>query len=92
VVEVKRKERESLESLLRRFNRHIIQSGTVDQVKKHMFHQKDKTKRQNRVSAQYRSVVRDEREVLRRTGKLDKMNPMKLKRFLQMSVAKKIKK
>jgi ribosomal protein S21 len=91
VVEVKRKERESLESLLRRFNRHIIQSGTIDNVKQHMFHQKKETKRQNRNSAQYRSLVRGQREELRRTGKLDKMNPQKLKRYLQLSITKKLK-
>ena len=91
MVEVKRKERESLESLLRRFNRHIIQSGTIDNVKEHMFHQKKRSKRQLQRSAQHRSLVREQREELRRTGKLDKMNPQKLKRFLQLSITKKLK-
>ena len=77
VLEVKRKDGESFESLLRRFTRKIIQSGKILQAKKVRFHQKPKTKREVKASALRREELRRQRDYLRRIGKLDELQEKK---------------
>jgi len=50
-VEVKRKEKEPIGSLLRRFTRRVQQSGVLLNARKGRFYHKPKTKRQIRASA-----------------------------------------
>jgi len=80
VLEVKKKEGESFESLLRRFTRKTIQSGKIIQAKKIRFHQKPKTKRELKESALRREKIRLQRDYLKRIGKLDDLIEKK-KRF-----------
>ncbi|MEK7211448.1 MAG: 30S ribosomal protein S21 [Patescibacteria group bacterium] len=68
--EVKRKKGESFESLLRRFNRRLIQSGKILQAKKVRFNKKGLNKTKRRASALRRNAIREEREYLIKTGKL----------------------
>ena len=77
MLEVKRKDGESFESLLRRFTRKIIQSGKILQAKKVRFHQKPKTKREVKASALRREELRRQRDYLRRIGKLDELQEKK---------------
>lgn len=70
MVEVKRKEGESFESLLRRFNRKIQQSGVLVRARKIQFYDPPKSRNLLRVSARRRAELREEREDLRRMGKL----------------------
>lgn len=70
VVEVKRKESESFESLLRRFNRKIQQSGVLVRARKTQFYVAAKSRNLQRTSARRRSELAEEREQLRRLGKL----------------------
>lgn len=70
MVEVKRKEGESFESLLRRFNRKIQQSGILVRARKTQFFRPPKSRNLERVSARRRKELAAEREQLRRMGKL----------------------
>lgn len=69
VVEVKKKDGESFESLLRRFNRKIQQSGILVRARKIQFYSREKSRNLARVSARRRAELREEREALRRMGK-----------------------
>jgi ribosomal protein S21 len=71
VLEVKKKDGESFESLLRRFTRKTIQSGKILQAKKIRFRQKPKTRRELKESALRKETVRKERDYLKRIGRLD---------------------
>lgn len=71
MLEVKKKEHESLDSLLRRFHRKVQQSGLMIQAKKVRYHERPKSKKRKREEAIRRSELRDERENLRKLGKLE---------------------
>ncbi len=69
MVEVKRKESESFESLLRRFNRKIQQSGILIRARKTRFFEPGKSRNLLRVAARRRSQLRVLREELKKMGK-----------------------
>jgi small subunit ribosomal protein S21 len=71
VVEVKRKEKEKIESLLRRFKKKLLQSGVLLEARKRRFYERPKSKKQLREEAKRRKELRDEKEYLRKIGKLD---------------------
>lgn len=71
MVEVKSKNHESFEKLLRRFTKKIIQSGKLLQARKVRFKYRPKSKRQYRSAAAYRMKVQDQREYLKKLGKID---------------------
>ncbi|MFH0853950.1 MAG: 30S ribosomal protein S21 [bacterium] len=68
--EIKRKREESFESLLRRFNRKLQQSGKIIEVKQKKFFEKEPNKNQRKASALVRNKIRAKREYLKKTGKL----------------------
>ncbi len=70
MVEVKRKKAESFESLIRRFNKRLVQSGKVLQAKKVRYEEKQPNKNLRRKLALRRIKVRGEKEYLRKIGKL----------------------
>lgn len=70
MVEVKRKEGESFESLLRRFNRRIQQSGVLIRARKIQFYEPPKSRNLQRENARRRAELAEERENLRKLGKL----------------------
>ena len=70
MVEVKRREGESFESLLRRFNRKIQQSGVLVRARKIQFYEPRKSRNLIRESARRRSELAREREELKKLGKL----------------------
>lgn len=70
MVEVKRKDGESFESLLRRFNRKIQQSGVLVRARRTQFYVPAKSRNLQRESAQRRAELAEEREQLRKMGKL----------------------
>ncbi len=69
MVEVKRKEDESFESLLRRFNRKMQQSGIILRARKTRYFEREKSRNLRKRSAQRRSELRDLRDELKRLGK-----------------------
>lgn len=71
MIEVKRKEGESVEGLLRRFSKRVQQSGLVLKTKKRRFFETPKTKRQQREDAIRRLSIRTRKEYLRKTGQLE---------------------
>ncbi|MFA6304272.1 MAG: 30S ribosomal protein S21 [Patescibacteria group bacterium] len=71
MLEVKKKDNENFESLIRRFTRKTIQSGKLIQAKKIRFHQKPISKVATKAKAIRRGELRKEREYLRKIGKLD---------------------
>lgn len=58
MIEVKKKERERYESLLRRFNREVQQSGILTIVKKNRFFEPEQNRRLRRESAIRKNVIR----------------------------------
>ena len=71
MVEVNKKTGESNEGLVRRFIRKIQSSGKLIQVKKKQFHQPELNKRKIRLKAIRREKLVKEKDILRKTGKLD---------------------
>jgi len=71
VVEVKQKTNESFEKLIRRFTKKIIQSGKLLQARKVRFQNERKNKRKLKSAAIYRLKAQDQREYLRKIGKID---------------------
>lgn len=69
LVEVKKKDNESFENLLRRFNRKIQQSGVLVRARKIQFFQRPKSRNLQRVAARRRAVSRSVREELKKMGK-----------------------
>jgi len=71
LVEVKRKEGETPESLLRRFTKRVQQSGVLIRAKKNRFYERPKNKRAQKEDALRRKALREEKDYLRKIGKLD---------------------
>lgn len=69
MVEVKRKDNESFENLLRRFTRKIQQSGVLMRARKTRFFEPTKSRNLLRSAAQRRSELREVREEMKRLGK-----------------------
>ena len=75
MVEVKKKDGESFESLLRRFNRKIQQSGVLVRARKIRFYAPGKSRNLLRVDAARRAENREKREELKKLGKLPTTPP-----------------
>ena len=71
MIEVKRKEKESSASLLRRFQKKVRQSGVLMSARKNKYYEKPKNKRQQKVSALRREKLRALRRRMIKTGELD---------------------
>ena len=74
MIEVRRRENESSESLLRRFSKRVQQSGVLLRAKKRRFYEKGKNKRAAREDALRRLSIREQREMLRKLGKLEEFD------------------
>ena len=70
MVEVKRKDNESHEGMMRRFGRRVLQSQVVARARKQRFHQKKLSKNLRRTKAVKRAELREKREELDRQGKI----------------------
>lgn len=71
MVQVRKKDGESPEALLRRFTRKIQQSGLIIRAKKGQHYQKPKTQEQMREDAVRKSKIRGKIEYLKKIGKFD---------------------
>ena len=69
MVEVKKKDNESFENLLRRFNRKIQQSGVLIRARKARYFTPNKSRNLVRVAARRKAINKEEREELKRIGK-----------------------
>jgi ribosomal protein S21 len=70
MVEFKRKKGESFESFLRRFNKALIQSRKLNEVRQRQYQKKDKNKNQQKKYALVSRQLREKKEYLKKTGKL----------------------
>jgi hypothetical protein len=74
MIEVKKKDRETSESLIRRFSRRVQQSGVLVKARKTRFRLEEKSKTELRQGAMYRSKVKKVVERLKKMGKFDDEN------------------
>jgi len=86
MVEVRRKDNESPETMIRRFTRQWQASGIGIRARKGKFFQKDFTKREKRVRALYREKKRKEYEMLHKLGKLEEEHFRKGKIYQRRSL------
>jgi len=77
MIEVKRKENESFDSLLRRFNKRIQQSRILQRTKEERFYQKPLSDLKAKRRAAKRAELRAKREYLKKIGRLDDINTIK---------------
>lgn len=77
-VQVKKRDKESSQGLLRRFSKRVQQSGILITARRGRFYARGLTKRQKRLSALRRLDARKEREKLYKLGKLE--NEFKFKK------------
>ena len=75
VVEVKKKDGESVESMLRRFTRKVQQSGVLIRAKRGKFYEREKSEHEQKEAAIRRTELRSKREYLRKIGKLEEFFP-----------------
>mgnify|MGYP000846011288 CR=1 FL=1 len=71
MIEVKRKDRETSESLIRRFGRRVQQSGVLVQARRSRFRTEEKSKREKREGAMYKMKVKKVVDRLKKMGKFD---------------------
>ncbi len=71
MIEVKKKDNESVGSLLRRFSRKVQQSGLLLQARSVRFQEKSKSRTERRKSALRRNELSAQRERDRKLGKLE---------------------
>jgi len=71
MVEVRKRDNESTDSLLRRFSRKVQQSGVLLQARKIRFHMRKKGRRKMREDAIRKAGIAAERERLIKLGEID---------------------
>jgi ribosomal protein S21 len=86
MVEVRKKDNENSETLLRRFTRRWQESGIGVRARKRRFYQKDFTKREKRIRALYRVGKKKEYETLEKLGKLEEEHFRKGKIYQRRSI------
>ena len=70
MVEIKRKPRENISMMLRRFTQKVRESGILINAKKSMFQESKKSRTERRKIALEREKRRKERQKLKKLGKL----------------------
>lgn len=70
MAEVRRKKGETFEGFLRRFNKKVQQSGKLIQSRKIKFFEKPKSRTRIKTAALRRKRISEQREYLKKTGKL----------------------
>jgi ribosomal protein S21 len=71
-LEVRRKEKEPVQSLLRRFAKKVQQSGILVQARKIRFRERNKSRQMKKRAALRREELRKEYERKKKLGELDK--------------------
>jgi ribosomal protein S21 len=83
MIEVRKKERETSESLIRRFTRRVQQSGVLVRARRSRFRNDEKSKREKREEALYKIKIRKEIEKLKKLGKFDEEALKDIKRKME---------
>ncbi len=71
MIYIQRKEKETAESLIRRFSRRVQQSGVLKRVRKLRFREEEKSRPKRRNEALYKVKIRKEINRLKKLGKFD---------------------
>ncbi|MCK5490939.1 MAG: 30S ribosomal protein S21 [Candidatus Pacebacteria bacterium] len=71
MIEVKKKDNESIGSLLRRFSKKVQQSGLLIQARSSRFRERTPSRTERRKGALRRNEIVCEKEKLRKLGKLE---------------------
>jgi len=71
MIEVKKKDRETSEGLIRRFSRRVQQSGVLMHARKSRYRKDEKSKLEMRQGAMYKTKVRKVVDRLKKMGKFD---------------------
>ena len=71
MIEVKKKDRETSEGLIRRFSRRVQQSGVLMHARKSSYRKDEKSKLEMRQGAMYKNKVRKVVDKLKKMGKFD---------------------
>ena len=75
-IEVRKRNRETTTSLLRRFSRRVQQSGILLEARRNRFHEQTDNKRAKKQSALRREKIKIIREDLIKQGKLMETEPL----------------
>lgn len=76
----KKNDRESTESLIKRFTRRVQQSGVLMHVRKNRFNTDEKSKTERRQEALYKNHMRKEVTKLKKLGRFDENALRELKK------------
>lgn len=71
MIQVRKRDREAPESLIRRFSRRVQQSGVLQRVRKGRFRQEEKSRGKRRDEALYKVQIRKEIVRLKKLGRFD---------------------
>ncbi len=71
MIQVNRKEKETSESLIRRFSRRVQQSGVLKRVRKLRYREEEQSRPKRREEALYKVKIRKEIGRLKKLGKFD---------------------
>jgi len=82
-IEVNKKDRETSESLIRRFTRRVQQSGVLVRARRTRFRADEKSKREKRSEALYKIKIRKEIDKLKKLGKFDEEALKNIKRKME---------
>ncbi len=69
-IKVKKQERETTQSLIRRFTKAVKNSGLLIRARKRRFKQREKSETMKKKAAQRREEMRKKYEILKKLGKL----------------------
>ena len=83
MIEVKKKERETAESLIRRFTRRVQQSRVLMRARKTRFRLKEKSRTKKREEALYKVRIRKEIDRMKKMGKFDDEALREIKKKLE---------
>ncbi len=82
-IQVKKKDKETSESLISRFTRRVQQSGILVVARKSKFRMEEKNKREKRDEALYKIKIRKQIEKLKKLGKFNEEALKNIKRKME---------
>lgn len=82
MIHIRKKERETPESMIRRFSRRVQQSGVLQRVRKGRFRLEEKSRLKRREEALYKVKIRKEIGKLKKLGKFDDESLREVRRKL----------
>ena len=80
MIEVRKREKETAESLIRRFNKRIQQSRVLAKARRSRFRLEDKNRNEKRTDALYKVKIRKEIDKLKKFGRFDEQSLVDIKK------------